>query len=113
MNTSPRPTRALDDVRGGHSDLTAQALGVGACVGQNARMTLSERALMAALTEVHKRLIVQRLATFHSPSEIADELQDMGVVVSLSQIATTTPNPRPTISPRSGGICTARRAPPS
>jgi hypothetical protein len=42
---------------------------------------------MARLSHEHKRLIVQRLATFVTPSEIKAELQELGVTVSLSQIA--------------------------
>ncbi len=42
---------------------------------------------MATLKNEHKRLIVQRLATFVSATDIQRELQDAGVAVSFSQIA--------------------------
>ena len=42
---------------------------------------------MATLKSEHKRLIVMRLATWVKPTEIKQELQELGVVVSLPQIA--------------------------
>lgn len=42
---------------------------------------------MPALKNEHKRLIVQRLATFVSYTEIIEELQTFGVAASMSQIA--------------------------
>lgn len=42
---------------------------------------------MATLRDEHKTLIVQRLATFVSPTEIKEELSQQGVDVSLRQIA--------------------------
>lgn len=41
---------------------------------------------MPKLNTAHKRLVVMRLATFVSPSEIVEELKEQGVVASLQQI---------------------------
>lgn len=51
---------------------------------------------MARLADAHKRLIVQRLATFASPTSIQGELQELGIEVSLSQIAYYDPGSRGT-----------------
>jgi hypothetical protein len=41
---------------------------------------------MAKLSQEHKRMIVQRLATFVAPSDIVAEFKEMGITVSTSQV---------------------------
>ncbi len=41
---------------------------------------------MPKLSGAHKRLVVMRLATFVSPSEIVDELKEQGVIASFQQV---------------------------
>lgn len=41
---------------------------------------------MARLSMDHKRLVVQRLATFVAPSDIVAELKELGITASIEQI---------------------------
>ena len=51
---------------------------------------------MAKLREDHKVLIVQRLATFTTPTEIQAELKELGVVVELAQVVYYSPDTKHT-----------------